>query len=86
MGIWRESTKHSTERGMPSEKTTTIDCRISLRAYSNCLAPTARAIMVVKPTPSAMITELIRLIGLWLMETEAVALAPSAPTMAVSTD
>ena len=42
--------------------------------------------MVVKPTPSAMITELIRLIGLWLMETEAVALAPSAPTMAVSTD
>lgn len=35
--------------------------------------------MVVKPTPSAMITELIRLIGLWLMETEAVAIGTECP-------
>ena len=71
---------------MPKPTTTRMDCRIKRRLYSNCLAPTARAIIVVKPTPSAMMTELMRLIGVWLMEMDAVAAAPSEPTMAVSTD
>ena len=85
MGIWRASAKQTMATGMLRESTVRMAWRSRPRARSGSPAPTLRAIMEVKPTPRDMMAPLISILGEELMATEAVAILPREPTMAVST-
>ncbi len=70
---------------IPSTMTASSACRMTCLVCSWSLAPIEWATCTEYPTPMALRMLLISQVGEELMATAAVAFAPKAPTMAVST-